>query len=391
MEMLFPYNDTVTRSLTLDIAVKETNVKNVEIRPNGTAHVTSLTYYKYLAATDDAAAYLITSDREWGVTGRVAINDHVGEISTLSDSAELTSLPAPSERTVSGDDLFLVEFVYGTAALPGPCYVVMSLSWTATAAGTSSDCDGGGGGGGGSGEDDDPDTITHKFVMIGEGKWCETRQADPDEDWGVELGELADSVKSGFSDTKADMVYDAVVCHNEFVDLDHAKRCDGPDGWVYTDCYYNDAHAYPFTTCDANAYCYANQTWWDIDHGRDHDWYTFDKVDVAHVIHKGLMHKPSGKSVCGLAYFSNGGEDRAGAGVSTDWTRDSNCADWVATHEIGHNFNAKHEYADEADCTVMVSGGCSDESRDNHFSTTNREDRVDPCAEDPDCPIAERK
>lgn len=385
LEILLPYNDTVTETLSLHLVEASVGPPSAEFNSNGTVTITEPTYFKYIAQSSDGiGAFLVTSTQGWGMAGRAAFDDRIATIASLSDRVNLTALLTASGEPLVDKDLFIVQFIRmvdGGDLQATPCSTIFHrMSWTRTYASCGLGDDGGDGAPpvGGS---DGPSVaaVVHKYAMLGEGMWCEERQ-EQGENWNEELSLLGWTVRDGFSNTQADMQYEWNFCHTEFNDVGHAEVCDAGDNWWPPECEYSDGHTYAFHDCDAVADCYRSNAWSDVVHFREHG-SNAPLLDVVNVIHRDVMN--SGTK-CGRAYFPGSGPDNNGAGVSTDWTR-TGCAPYVATHEIGHNFGAIHDDAD--DCTVMQSGA---QCRSNSFSDPNR-DTVDNCATDTDCPRTNRK
>lgn len=403
LEMLVPYNDTVTETMTLELVGAETGPATLEIRGSHQAETHEPTYYRYRTpASENGNATLLTSDLHWGISGEVSVGNHTGKISGPPGHWNLSDVDSPDGNQPQTDDLFLVE-LSERSGVDHPSYGTSNNSDSDSTALTASSSEAADAPGGGldPGASSSSDGITHNYAMIGEGKWCDEHGSN----WNTDMAELASSVDNGFFDTAAHMNSEILICHDEFA---NPYDCDSESE---PDCFYADGHPYPFNSCDADAICYAGcyswfgdcsetGAWYDIDHIRDHGWYSFAGLDVVQVIHKGLMHTDSETSLCGWGYFSDAGIDKAGASSATDWKSDHRCPDYMTTHEFGHNFNAEHCRADASVPTVMVTSKddpeCPEEDADtsgivNDFSDENRNLRVDPCAEDDNCPRTERR
>lgn len=355
--MLFPYNDTVTRFFQLELngtevipsavshAGQKKAVVNSSQSPTNGTEVTDTRFFEYDAdAPDGMDAYLITSD-DGGFSGKAVIGDHVGSLLGPEDRWQLSDVPTPSGVQLDNDDVFLVQFILHDTAAARASGPGLDTPASKIDSGSTS-------------------SIDHDYAMFAEMKWCE----DHENNWNDALSDLGWTVQDGFSATKASMDY--VQNHCWFGD---ATTCDTDGGCSH----HWWGHAYPYNGCNGEAVCYNNDpdhAWYDVDHARNH--VDFPTLDVVNVIHAGPFN-----NVCGSAWNSNDGPDKAGAGASADWQNYGGCAPYVATHEVGHNFNAQHKRAD--DCTVMKPGASC---RANHFSDENRNLRVDPCAEDSNCP-----
>jgi len=336
--------------------------------------------------TETHGAYLIVSSAG-GMSGKAILDERVVTIKGPEEHWNLDELSSPASEPAEREALALVQFtLHQTPVDSQDCLVAAPFGNADETCTARSDSD--------SPADGGISSTTHtqrNYGMAGEIQWCTDNKGN----WNSMLSDIGWTVKNGFSDTVASMNYEWNICW--FADsVGDAEDCDQDGG--YPDCYHHFwGHEYPMNGCDRYTACYASNAWEVVDHARKHS--DFAGLDVINVVHWEVMENSKGDVVvCGGAYDSSKGSDLAGAGVSTDWDHYSNsCPSYVATHEVGHNFNANHCDSEKVDgtWTVMASSGDDNCRRDtsdvhNYFSSTN-EDTVDDCARSSDCPRDSRR
>lgn len=223
------------------------------------------------------------------------------------------------------------------------------------------------------------DRTQMNFAVFGEAKWCTDHGVD---NYDEDIRPAYRQINKGFDNNggvKADPVPTVVYCW--FFDSDEeAVSCDKNGG-----CTVGDGHDYPYNGCDSDSICYRDNAWNDVTehrHNRNDDDPAIPDLKLIHIVHDGLMDNGN---ICGRAEFPPGG---ASVAIGPDQVATTGCEDYVSTHEVGHNFDARHGDARPVDvaCDTVMRQSSDTDCRKNYFSDPSRRTINDCVTSRSDCP-----
>lgn len=226
--------------------------------------------------------------------------------------------------------------------------------------------------------------VTYNYDQMGEIKWCTRYEAD----WKAKIDTLNNQITAAFNtnnggtDAHLGRIHDHCWIAPSVAQADDCANIGG--------CKDSSGHNYPYNADGNTAESLLPDVWADVEHSHLH--YTFGTAKVAALVHYDKVYVATfGVTSCGAA--ASEPEEGFGSSVSAGLPLPSPCLDYIASHEIGHNFRAKHDTTMVGTCTgggnminlMGTSEGSGASCRANYFLSAAKSD-ITSCTQDSTCP-----